>query len=613
MARRVACLCSTAMRRYRRFLALAAAALAAVPLAACTSAPPKPDDTAAAFLAAMSSGDVAAAGATTDKPDAASLVLAAARGALKPTSVRAALTQVRTTGDTATAVFDATWDLPDGRVWTYTGQLPLARTPSGWQVRWNSADLHPQLAENQTLAVRTNAAPAAAVLDRTGTPVLTPSTLVLVTLDPTKAGDLGAVASSLAAALGPLDTSITRQSILDALAKAPTAAYTVARLRDVDYQRVKATIYDLPGVSFPTQAALLSPQRKFAPTLLTQVRDTVQAELQGKAGWRLVTVGPSGNDVTVLTERAAQPAPSVSLTLDGGVQAVAQDAVNAVTRQAMIVVLQPSTGDVLAVAQNPEADTQGAVALNGLYPPGSTFKIVTASAVLQAGITTVDAPVDCPGTTVIGPRRIPNYNEFSLGTVTLTTAFAKSCNTTFAQLATQLGASGLTEAARQLGLGSDYAVDGMSTVTGRVPATGDRVKRAEDGFGQGDVVASPFGLALVAATVANGATPTPTLIRGAAATVVTNPPPAVPQPVLAGVRQMMREVVTAGTATAVSGLGAVYGKTGEAQFGDGTRSHAWFVGYRGDLAFATLVVDGASSSNAVAVTKQFLATLPAGY
>jgi len=153
----------------------------------------------------------------------------------------------------------------------------------------------------------------------------------------------------------------------------------------------------------------------------------------------------------------------------------------------------------------------------------------------------------------------------------------------------------------------------MSTVTGRVPATGDRVKRAEDGFGQGDVVASPFGLALVAATVANGATPTPTLIRGAAATVVTNPPPAVPQPVLAGVRQMMREVVTAGTATAVSGLGAVYGKTGEAQFGDGTRSHAWFVGYRGDLAFATLVVDGASSSNAVAVTKQFLATLPAGY
>lgn len=601
------------MTRRRRFLALVLAVAAGTSLASCSAAPPAPDATANAFLAALSSGDAAALGATTDSPDAASAALTAARTALEPDSVQAGVTQVQTTGDTATVLFDATWTLPEGRVWTYSGSLPMARSGDGWQVRWSPADLHPQLAVNQTLAVRTEDAPTATVLDRNGTPVLTPAALIQVTLDPTAAGDVVSVAGALAAALGPLDTSITQQAIVAAVTAAPTAPYVVASLRDVDYQGVKAAIYDLPGVAFPTRAALLTPSRTFAPALMSQVRQTVQDGLDGRAGWKVVTVGPTGADVATLAQGAAEPAASVTVSLDSTVQTAAQDAVNGVSgKQAMVVVLQPSTGDVLAVAQNPEADSQGSPALNGLYPPGSTFKIVTASAALQAGVTTVDRPVDCPGTTVIGQRRIPNYDEFALGTVPLSLAFAKSCNTTFAQLATQLGASGLTDAALQVGIGSDYAIDGITTVTGRVPPAQDTVKRAEDGFGQGDVVTSPFGMALAAATIAAGATPVPTLIRGATATAVTNPPPAVPQPVLDGVRTLMRDVVTEGTATAVSGLGEVYGKTGEAQFGDGTQSHAWFVGYRGDLAFATLVVDGGSSTNAVAVTKLLLTALPAG-
>lgn len=601
------------MNRRQRILLLVVVAAVGTSLASCSAAPPTPDGTANAFLAALSGGDATALGATTDAPDAASAALTAARAALEPTTVAATLSQVQTTGDTATVLFDATWTLPKDRVWTYSGSLPMVRSGAGWQVRWSPADLHPKLAVNQTLALRTQDAPTATVLDRNGTPVLTPAALVQVTLDPTKAGDVTAVAGALATALGPLDSSITQKAIVEAVAAAPTKPYVVASLRDVDYQGVKPAIHDLPGVTFPTRAALLTPSRTFAPALMSQVRHTVQDQLDGKAGWTIVTVGPTGADVTTLAQGAARPAPSVSLTLDSGIQTAAQDAVNAVAgRQAMVVVLQPSTGDVLAVAQNPEADGQGTPALNGLYPPGSTFKIVTASAALQAGVATVDTPLDCPGTTVIGPRRIPNYNEFALGTVPLSLAFAKSCNTTFAQLATQLGASGLTDAAHQVGLGVDYAIDGITTVTGTVPPAPDTVKRAEDGFGQGDVVASPFGMALAAATVASGATPVPTLIRGATATTVTNPPPAVPQPVLGGVRTMMRDVVTEGTATSLQGLGQVYGKTGEAQFGDGTQSHAWFVGYRGDLAFATLVVDGGSSSNAVAVTKQLLAAIPAG-
>ena len=73
--------------------------------------------------------------------------------------------------------------------------------------------------------------------------------------------------------------------------------------------------------------------------------------------------------------------------------------------------------------------------------------------------------------------------------------------------------------------------------------------------------------------------------------------------VYAQLRPMMREVITSGTASVIDGQGAVFGKTGEAEVDGG--SHAWFVGYRGDLAFATLVVLGGSSDNAVAVTKEF--------
>jgi cell division protein FtsI/penicillin-binding protein 2 len=87
--------------------------------------------------------------------------------------------------------------------------------------------------------------------------------------------------------------------------------------------------------------------------------------------------------------------------------------------------------------------------------------------------------------------------------------------------------------------------------------------------------------------------------------------PAVPDPaVLDAVRPMMRAVVTEGTASALAGLGEVFGKTGTAEYtGDG-RAHGWFVGYRGDVALAVLVVDGGSSAPAVEVASRFLAATP---
>jgi cell division protein FtsI/penicillin-binding protein 2 len=92
---------------------------------------------------------------------------------------------------------------------------------------------------------------------------------------------------------------------------------------------------------------------------------------------------------------------------------------------------------------------------------------------------------------------------------------------------------------------------------------------------------------------------------------VEGPQPTLDPKVVEELRPMMRAVVTQGTATVIDGEGEVLGKTGEAEFAGG--SHAWFAGYRGDLAFATLVVRGGDSNNAVGVTRDFFAGLPPGY
>lgn len=124
---------------------------------------------------------------------------------------------------------------------------------------------------------------------------------------------------------------------------------------------------------------------------------------------------------------------------------------------------------------------------------------------------------------------MPNYNEFDLGTVPMWRAFANSCNTTFAKLASEMPLDGLTVAASQFGIGPDYDVAGIPTISGNVPPTVNLTERTEDGFGQGKVLVTPFGMALAAATVANGKTPVPQLISGQV-TGITGERPAVTRP-----------------------------------------------------------------------------------
>ncbi|MGH3635820.1 MAG: penicillin-binding transpeptidase domain-containing protein, partial [Mycobacterium sp.] len=381
-------------------------------------------------------------------------------------------------------------------------------------------------------------------------------------------------------------------------------------LRIDDNNNVAAAIGNLPGVVITPQAELLPTDDRFAPALISEVKKAVVNELDGQAGWRAVSVNQNGVDVAVLHEVEPSPAPSISISLDRAVQDAAQHAVDTQPGKAMIVAIRPSTGEMLAVAQNNAANADGPVATTGLYPPGSTFKMVTAGAALERDMATPNTLLGCPGEIDIGHRRIPNYGGFDLGVVPMSRAFASSCNTTFAELASRMPPRGLTQAAARYGIGLDYQVDGITTVTGSVPPTVDRAERTEDGFGQGKVLVSPFGMALVAATVDAGKTPVPKLIEGHPTTIAGDTAP-ISEKMLGGLRPMMRLVVTNGTGKDIADCGVVFGKTGEAEIPGG--SHSWFAGYRGDMAFAALIVGGGSSEYAVRMAKRMLQGLPGDY
>ncbi|MCZ4518571.1 penicillin-binding transpeptidase domain-containing protein [Rhodococcus ruber] len=595
--------------RYRVGVVLAIGAVVAGALTGCTPKPDGPEPAAQAFLAAFESNDIAAAAADTDKPDAAATALTEAWTNLQAESLDAETTSVRVDGDTATVGYTYTWQLPKGRVWTYDGQLNMGRSEGDWVVRWTASDIHPKLGDTQTMSLRSTAAPRARVNERSGTDVLVPGVVHRIKFDAANANNVVASATALSTLLTPFDASITAQSIVES-ATSVDGDYPVALLRESDFQPISAALTEIPGVTASDESDLVSTDPTFAPDLVGQVKKAVIDEVDGQAGWSVVTSNRNGVDVDVLTDTPPQPAPSFSISLDRNIQVAAQRAVNARTEQAMTVVLQPSTGAILAVAQNPAADRDGPVASAGLYPPGSTFKIITAGAAISSGLATPGSTVPCPGRIEIGERSVPNYNEFALGDVTMSTAFTRSCNTSFAKLASEMSPDALTVAASQFGVGPDYDVVGLPTDSGSVPPADELVQRTEDGFGQGKVVVSTFGMALAAATVAHGSTPVPNLLVGRD-TVITGDHPPIEPAMVDGLRGMMRSVVTSGTAERIADQGEVYGKTGEAEVDGG--SHSWFVGYRGDIAFATLVVRGGSSDNAVAVTREMFEQLPPGY
>ncbi|HEX3284884.1 MAG TPA: penicillin-binding transpeptidase domain-containing protein [Mycobacterium sp.] len=594
-----------------RMASLLAVVTVVASLAACTPKPSGPEPAAEEFFAALAKGNSGGASQLTDRAEDARAAINEAWAGLQATSLDAQVLNSRFAEDTGTVGYRYTWHLPKNRTWTYDGQLNMVRNEGRWEVRWSATGLHPKLGEHQTFTLRADPPRRAAVNERSGSDVLVPGNLYHFSLDAKAAGAyLMTTATAVVDALRPFDDTLDPQRLAEeaSSSKDPLSLIT---LRQADRDQVAAVVGNRPGVVITPQAELMPTDDNFAPAIIGEVKKAVVNDLDGQAGWRIVSVNQNGVDVDVLNEVPGNPAPSITISLDRAVQNAAQNAVNAIGgKKAMIVAIKPSTGEILAVAQNPDADADGPTATTGLYPPGSTFKIITAGAAIERDMATPNTLLGCPGTIDIGQRIIPNYGGFDLGTVPMSRAFASSCNTTFAELASQLPPRGLTQAAAQYGIGADYKIDGIDTVTGSVPPTVNLAERTEDGFGQGKVLVSPFGMAMAAATVAAGKTPVPQLIEGRQTAVTGDQTPITPK-MLDGLRPMMQLVVTNGTAKDINGMGDVHGKTGEAEFEGG--SHSWFAGYRGDMAFAALIVGGGSSEYAVRMLKWMLENLPPDY
>jgi cell division protein FtsI/penicillin-binding protein 2 len=209
-------------------------------------------------------------------------------------------------------------------------------------------------------------------------------------------------------------------------------------------------------------------------------------------------------------------------------------------------------------------------------------------------------------------KEFHNAEHEVLGDISFRAAFARSCNTAFVGLAPRLSFAAESRAAALFGIGRTWHL-GVPVFSGAAPPASSVVDGAAASFGQGRVLVSPVAMAAVAAAVARGRWEQPRLLTSPAVAQSEPGPPLAEAPTL---RSLMRSVVVDGTGAALAAVpgGPVYGKTGTAEYGDDTppRTHAWFVGWQGELAFAVLVADtkdGFGGEVAAPVAARFLRSL----
>jgi peptidoglycan glycosyltransferase len=274
--------------------------------------------------------------------------------------------------------------------------------------------------------------------------------------------------------------------------------------------------------------------------------------LRGRPGGELLASSPTG--ARVLASAGAQPAPALRTAISPRVQRAAVLALGG--QYGGIVALAPASGEVLAVA---------GIGLDGLQPPGSTFKMVTLSAVLEAKVASARSSFPYATYATLDGVKLSNAGGEECGG-TLEVAFAVSCNSVFAPLGVKVGAARLVAAAEQFGFNRPTGIQGApeSTIPPASQIQGE-LDLGSTAIGQGQVLATPLQMALVAATIADGGRrPQPTFARFAGANGAG--PRVLSASVAHTVRRLMEAVVREGTGTAagISGV-AVAGKTGTAE------------------------------------------------
>jgi len=515
--------------------------------------------------------------------------------------------------------YSAAVQVPGAGTWEYQGSVPVLRAGARWLVDWSPRVLHPSLEEGDTLRLTRTWSTRGALLAIDGRPLAAEEEVQVVGVVPGEVVDLDGLLAALQEVAGidaeEAAAEIERPGVQPdwfvPVGSIPAADYpgmaqelealTGVQVRDGTERRYRPSPFadHVVGSTGPITAELLAalglPYSATDVVGRSGLERALETRLAGTPYQEVQRVNRYGRVVEVLASFEAVDPQDVTTTLDLDVQEVVEAVIAGVAEPAAIVLLDVATGGIRAVASRPVEGFDRA--LGGLYPPGSTFKVISAAALLSKGVTPLQA-VDCPEEVLVGGRRFTNAGEEARGQIAFADAFAYSCNTTFAPLtAAMLEEGELAETAAAFGFGVVPDLP-LAATTAVFPEPIDDAEEAAAAIGQGRVLASPLHMATVAAAVAGGGWRRPSLLEGESA----EPLPLDPQ-VQAALADLMLRVVAYGTGTAAAVEDEeVRGKTGTAEYavGDDIGNHAWFIGYWEGYAFAVLVEGGGSGGRVAA-------------
>jgi len=563
-----------------------------------------------------------------------------------PTTVT--VDQVTRSGDSANVRLNWTIDI-DGNSWKHQTSAKLLDQDGAWRVAWKPSIVEKSLAAGETFQVSRVKAERGDILGRDDQPIVTPRPVVRFGIDRTQVAAAAAPDSArrLAALLGVAAAPFVKQ-----VTKAGPKAFVqaiVLRRQSVG-SGLLGKVAAIPGARSISDHLPLAPTKEFAAAILGTVgpvtKEIVDASkgrlrvgddaglsglelryderLGGSPGIKVSAVpatpkaGEQSGEPRTLWQVDPTPGADLHTTLDLRLQQRADSLLAGVGPASAVVAIQPSTGAILAAASGPGSKGYN-TATFGRYAPGSTYKVVSALALMRSGLTPA-SPVSCTPTITVDGKQFKNYSDYPsgrLGRISLRDALANSCNTGFISQHDRLEGGDLADAAAALGFGVDHDL-GFPAYFGQVPPPASETEGAADMIGQGKVLASPMAMATVVASVAHGGVVVPQLLTAVGDKAVPSPE-VTGQHRLTGseaakLRAMMRAVVSEGSGVVLQSLQppAVIAKTGTAEYGTAKGggqlpTHAWMIAAQGDLAVAVFVDTGESGSHTAGpILKAFL-------
>jgi cell division protein FtsI/penicillin-binding protein 2 len=522
------------------------------------------------------------------------------------------LGKVTQRGSAATAAVTSMYAVPGIGTWDVQTTVDLDEHSGRWLVKWSPAVIEPHLQPGGHLQLTTTWAARAPILGAGGVPLTTQGPALVVGLEGSRIKDPATLSAVLTAAGA---TAVQVQVALAGAMAHPTYFEPVFTMSEARFQELggrSSELYQIAGTVFELTTARSAVTAGLAAHVVgavgpitaqeaqklgppydassivgqTGLEEAYQAQLAGKPGASIMAVNAGGKTripVATFPPRAGTP---VQTSIDPAVQRAAEAALANVSQHAALVAVRASTGQVLAAVSVPAAYPFDQ-ALAGGFPPGSTFKVITTTALLEKGLTP-SSPANCPPALVVDGESFHNA-EGDAPTSDLAGAFAESCNTAFIGLAVaNLQLASLPVAAAGYGIGTLPRL-GLAAFGGQVPTPHDGAGLAQTAIGQAGVLVSPLDMAMVAAAVDSGTVRSPRLVAGAPDDFA--PTHQLPPSVTASLQQMMAQVVTSGTAAGTGLPAGTHAKTGTAQYGSGTPqpTDAWLIGYRGDIAFAMVL------------------------